>query len=131
MGYRIINGVAYPVGNFQSLPINNNSKASSNSISESVSFRDVLNKAIEDKKTFTLSKHAAQRISELNFSNKDMEAIGKGFEIADGKGAKNSVMLYKDIALIASIENKTVITAIDRERAKENIFTNVDSVVIL
>lgn len=131
MGYRIINGVAYPVGNFQSLPINNNSKASSNSTSESVSFRDVLNKAIEDKKTFTLSKHAAQRISELNFSNKDMEAIGKGFEIADGKGAKNSVMLYKDIALIASIENKTVITAIDRERAKENIFTNVDSVVIL
>lgn len=130
MGYRIINGVAYPVGNFQSLPINN-SKASSNSTSESVSFRDVLNKAIEDKKTFTLSKHAAQRISELNFSNKDMEAIGKGFEIADGKGAKNSVMLYKDIALIASIENKTVITAIDRERAKENIFTNVDSVVIL
>ena len=40
-------------------------------------------------------------------------------------------MIYKDIALIASVENKTLITAVEKERAKENIFTNVDSVVIL
>ena len=60
-----------------------------------------------------------------------MKEIGKGFKIAENKGSKNSVMLYKDVALIASIENKTVITAVDRERTKENIFTNIDSVVIL
>ncbi|MGL4664719.1 MAG: flagellar biosynthesis protein, partial [Clostridium butyricum] len=30
-----------------------------------------------------------------------------------------------------SVENKTLITAIEKERAKDNIFTNVDSVVIL
>ena len=40
-------------------------------------------------------------------------------------------MLYKDVALIASVENNTLITAVEKERAKENIFTNVDSVVIL
>jgi hypothetical protein len=40
-------------------------------------------------------------------------------------------MLYKDVALIASIENKTLITAVEKDRAKDNIFTNVDSVVIL
>ena len=40
-------------------------------------------------------------------------------------------MLYKDVALIASIENKTLITAVEKERSKENIFTNVDSVVLL
>ena len=40
-------------------------------------------------------------------------------------------MLYKDVALIASVENKTLITAVERDRAKENIFTNIDSVVIL
>ena len=60
-----------------------------------------------------------------------MEAIGKGFEIAKEKGSKNSVMLYKDVALIASIENRTIITAIDKERVREKIFTNIDSVVIL
>lgn len=40
-------------------------------------------------------------------------------------------MLYKDVALIASVENKTLITAVEKDRAKDNIFTNIDSVVIL
>jgi len=60
-----------------------------------------------------------------------MNKIEKGFQIAKEKNSKNTVMIYKDIALIASVENKTLITAIEKERAKENIFTNVDSVVIL
>jgi flagellar operon protein len=40
-------------------------------------------------------------------------------------------MIYKDTALIASIENRTIITAVNKDRAKDNIFTNIDSVVIL
>ena len=40
-------------------------------------------------------------------------------------------MLYKDVALIASIENKTVITAVQKDRAVDNIFTNIDSVILL
>ena len=60
-----------------------------------------------------------------------MNKIEKGFQIAKEKNSKNTVMIYKDIALIASVENKTLITAVEKERAKENIFTNVDSVVIL
>lgn len=60
-----------------------------------------------------------------------MNKIEKGFQIAKEKNSKNTVMIYKDIALIASVENKTLITAVEKERAKDNIFTNVDSVVIL
>ena len=60
-----------------------------------------------------------------------MNKIETGFQIAKEKNSKNTVMIYKDIALIASVENKTLITAVEKERAKENIFTNVDSVVIL
>jgi len=40
-------------------------------------------------------------------------------------------MLYKDVALVASIENRTVITAVEKERAVDNVFTNIDSVVML
>jgi flagellar operon protein len=57
--------------------------------------------------------------------------IQRGFDLARDKGAKNTVMVYKDVALIASVENKTIITAVEKDRAKENVFTNVDSVVIL
>ena len=60
-----------------------------------------------------------------------MNKIEKGFQIAKDKNSKNTVMIYKDVALIASVENKTLITAVEKERAKDNIFTNVDSVVIL
>ena len=40
-------------------------------------------------------------------------------------------MIYKDVALIASVENRTLITAVEKERARDNIFTNIDSVIIL
>ena len=70
-------------------------------------------------------------LNKINFSENDMKNIEKGFKLAEDKGAKNSVMVYKDVALIASIENKTIITAVDKARAESNVFTNVDSVVIL
>ena len=129
MGYRMINGTAYPVGNFQAVQIErqNTKKA----VSTEDSFKNILDKAIDDKRGYKLSKHAEERLNSSNFTEKDMQAIGKGFDIAESKNSKNSVMLYKNVALIASIENKTVITAVDKDRAKENIFTNVDSVVIL
>ena len=60
-----------------------------------------------------------------------MKNIEKGFEQAEEKGCKNSVMVYKDVAIIASIENKTVITAVEKDRAESNVFTNIDSVVLL
>ena len=61
----------------------------------------------------------------------DMKVIGKGFDLAADKGSRNAVMLYKDVALVASIENRTVITAVEKERAVDNVFTNIDSVVML
>jgi flagellar operon protein len=90
-----------------------------------------LNKKLEDNKSFTVSKHASERLKEINFSENDMKTIEKGFKLAEEKGSKNSVMLYKDVAIIASVENRTVITAVEKSRAEENVFTNIDSVVIL
>ena len=34
------------------------------------------------------------------------------------------------VAFVCSVKNKTVITAVESNRAKENVFTNIDSVVI-
>ena len=128
MGFRVINGKAYPVGNFQ-LPNEGVNEKNNHYKSK---FNEILNETInKDNEEYALSKHAADRLKEINFTDTDMKEIAKGFKIAQDKGSKNSVMIYKDVALIASIENKTVITAIEKERAKENVFTNIDSVVIL
>ncbi len=132
MSYRIINGQAYPMGNFGQIDfIKNNKVELTNNTTEKTSFKDILANAKAKNEGFTVSKHAALRLNQINFTEEDMKEIEKGFEIAKDKNSKNTVMLYKDVALIASVENRTLITAVEKDRAKDNIFTNVDSVVIL
>lgn len=129
MSFRVINGKAYPVGNFE-IPQNN--KINRNENTDNKSFQSILDKIVSSKESdYTISKHAADRLSDLNFTDDDMKVIGKGFKMAENKGSRNSLILYRNVALIASIENKTLITAIDKDRAKENVYTNIDSVVIL
>ena len=128
MGYRIVNGRAYQVYNIGGFENTNLTKKSE---SKDKNFKELLNTEINKKNGFTVSKHAAERLSEIDFSENDMKEIEKGFELAENKGSKNSLMLYKDVALVTSVENKTVITAVDKDRATDNVFTNIDSVVIL
>ncbi|MDD6794975.1 MAG: flagellar biosynthesis protein [Clostridiaceae bacterium] len=131
MGYRIVNGRAYNIGTIEGIQNKNISSRNSIDKKSDGNFKEILNKLIDKNQGYTLSKHAAERLREINFSENDMKNIEKGFKLAEDKGAKNSVMVYKDVALIASIENKTIITAVDKARAESNVFTNVDSVVIL
>lgn len=130
MSYRIINGQAYPTGSFTHIENVQNS-VNTKSTKEKISFEDVLNDIKSKNDGFTVSKHAAQRLNEINFTKDDMKEIEKGFLIAKDKNSRNTVMIYKNVALIASVENSTLITAVEKERTKDNIFTNVDSVVIL
>lgn len=127
MGYRVINGRAHAVGNFNSIE----NSVSTNVKTRTTNFNDILNNLQNKDRGYVLSKHAAERLKEINFNDEDMETIAEGFSMAEDKGSKNSVMIYKDVALIASIENRTLITAIEKERAESNVFTNIDSVVIL
>lgn len=131
MSYRIINGQAYSVGNFGQISNTQTKISNTTNSKEKIKFKDVLDGVKNKEEGFTISNHAALRLDEINFTEEDMKQIEKGFKIAEDKNSKNTVMLYKDVALIASVENKTLITAVEKERAKDNIFTNVDSVVIL
>lgn len=130
MSYRIINGKAYSVGNFNNIE-NVQSNINVKNVKSPKSFQDILSDAKRKNEGFTVSKHAAERLKDINFTEDDIKEIEKGFQIAKDKNSKNTVMIYKDVAFIASVENKTLITAVEKERSKDNIFTNVDSVVIL
>jgi flagellar operon protein len=131
MSYRIINGQAYSVGKIGPISSAQPSIQNKKVVNTQASFQSILDTAKSKETGFTVSKHAAKRLDEINFTEEDMKQIEKGFEIAKDKNSKNTVMLYKDVAIIASVENKTLITAVEKDRAKDNIFTNVDSVVIL
>ena len=45
------------------------------------------------------------------------------------KGGKESLILMGDAALVVSVKNRTVVTAMDRQGMKGNVFTNIDSAV--
>lgn len=131
MGYRIINGVSYPVGNF---PISSEKTIGAKKNIDSIrsrNFNDILKENINKNESFTVSNHAATRMNDINFSKADMSKINEAINKADEKGAKNCLIVYKDVALVTSVKNRTVITAVDGSRAKDNVFTNIDSVILI
>lgn len=129
MGYRVINGKLHLVGDFQ--PYDN--RKSSQAKNSTTSFKDILENQIDKKESFVISNHAAERLKERNIdlSEADMKNINEGINSAEEKGCRESLILYKDTALITSIKNRTIITALDKESSKGNVFTNIDSVIIL
>lgn len=129
MGFRVINGKLYPVNQISDLTSKGNEKNSENKLS----FQHALNKIQEADKQFVISNHAAERLRNRNisFNEADMKKINEGINKASDKGANDCLILYKDVALITSIKNRTIITAMDSKSSKENVFTNIDSVVLL
>ena len=98
------------------------------------SFQDILNQEIQKSKgDIKISSHANKRLLErkIVLNDHDLEALGNAMDKAKSKGARESLMLYKNIALIASVTNRTVITAMDPKNSNENVFTNIDSAVIV
>ena len=50
---------------------------------------------------------------------------------AAAKGSKQSLFMMNDVAMVVSIKNRTVITAVDQDSMKDNVFTNIDSAAII
>lgn len=128
MTYRINNRhiLPYdPVGNTPKTEQKTNKKPTT-------SFKDILNTAIENQ-PLKISNHAQQRLEQRNvvLNAQDMNKLENAIKKAEQKGARESVLFYKDTAFVTSIRNKTIITAVDSNSAEENIFTNIDSAVIV
>ena len=79
------------------------------------------------------SKHAAGRLADRNIelTSSQMERLQEGALKAQEKGIKESLVLVDQLAFIVNIPNSTVVTAMNRNDAAENIFTNIDGAVII
>ena len=78
------------------------------------------------------SNHAIARLQKRNIdiSKEDLQRITNAVDKASAKGSKESLVLLDDLALVVSIANKTVVTAMDKTSMKEQVITNIDSAVI-
>lgn len=79
------------------------------------------------------SSHALERLEKRNiaFDTERLKKLGAAVQKAEEKGSRTSLVLMDNLALVVSIKNYTVITAMDSRRLKENVFTNIDSAVFI
>jgi len=94
-------------------------------------FKDVLAE-ITQADGVKFSKHALERISArgMSFDRASMERLNSAVEVAGSKGASESLVLMDELALIVSVKNKTVITAMPSTETKGNVFTAIDSAIV-
>lgn len=99
------------------------------------SFRDVLRttSAPATSQPLKFSAHAQARLESRNItlSQDDVAKMNAMADKAAAKGAKQSLFMMRDTAMVVSITNRTVITAVDQQSMKENVFTNIDSAAII
>lgn len=79
------------------------------------------------------SNHAIDRMRSrgISFKPEDMSKLNEAVDRVAAKGSKDSLVLMNDSALIVSVKNRTVVTVMDKTALKENVFTNIDSTIVM
>ncbi len=77
------------------------------------------------------SRHAQERLKSRPLGEGQVRQLESAVDRAASKGVRESLVLMDDLALVVSVPNRTVITAVHGERMNREIFTNIDSAVIV
>ena len=79
------------------------------------------------------SQHAQDRLKArgITLNESDMQRLEGAVDSVAQKGGRESLIMMGDAALVVSVRNRTVITAMDRGSMQGNVFTNIDSAVLI
>lgn len=125
---RISIGQLYP----SQIPPNVKNNRSSSTITQPgqnpKSFQQVL-----DEKFIRFSHHAEQRLQQrgIKLQPEQISKIETAIDKVAAKGAKDSLILIQDMALIVNVKSRMVVTAMDGSSMKDNVFTQIDSAVVV
>lgn len=96
-------------------------------------FKDVLTDCLADSVPLSFSAHAQSRLMtrSIQLTGQQMERLQFGVHRAAQKGARESLVVMDNLAFIVSVPNRTVVTAVDGAAKAGNVFTQIDSAVIV
>ena len=100
----------------------------------SQSFAEVLQQQLlQTQEGVRFSAHAQERLRlrAIELTPADLSRIDDAVKRAAAKGARESLLMSDKAAFVVSVKNRTVITVVDAAHMKENVFTNIDSAVLL
>jgi flagellar operon protein len=97
------------------------------------SFADHLRKATEDLGSqVQFSGHAMQRAERrgIDLTAEQLGRIDKALDSVAAKGGRKALVMLDDLALIVGVDRRTVITLVNGEGLRDNVFTAIDAAVI-
>lgn len=98
------------------------------------SFDQVLQQKLQQTQNqLQFSKHSQERIQQrgIEMTEDLLAQMNEAADSARQKGAKDVVMITQQAAFVVSVANNTVITAMNGNEMKNNIFTKIDGAVLL
>ncbi|MFF2888079.1 TIGR02530 family flagellar biosynthesis protein [Paenibacillus sp. NPDC057967] len=110
------------------LQIDKSSRALQGKSTSSTEFHDLL-----ESQVLKFSHHAEVRMEQrgITLQPESLTKIMRAVDDAASKGAKDSLIVFKDIAMIVNVPSRTVVTAMDGKQMQSNVFTQIDSAIIL
>lgn len=83
--------------------------------------------------TLQFSRHAQARMESrgIHLDADDLAELGQAVEKLAQRGARESLVLLGDNAFIVGVAGRKVVTALTRQEAAGNVFTQIDSTVVV
>ena len=87
----------------------------------------------QSDQSLSISRHAQMRMQQrdIHIDSETWRSIEQKVNQAKGMGVKDSLVLLDEAALIVSAKNNVVVTAMSREEASAQIFTNINGTIIM
>ncbi|MEG2928840.1 MAG: TIGR02530 family flagellar biosynthesis protein [Oscillospiraceae bacterium] len=98
-------------------------------------FKTLLDQQLQKNQQLQFSKHAQERVTQrgINLSQELIDNLNQAVVMARAKGAKDIVVINnsQNNAFIVNVPNNVVVTTMAGSEMKNNIFTNIDSAVLI
>jgi flagellar operon protein len=97
------------------------------------SFGSIIEQKIKTNSQIEFSKHALKRVIErdIEISESQLERLNYGVQLATQKGLNEPLILVDRTAFVVNVSNNKVITTVNEDSLKGNVFTNIDGAVIV
>ncbi len=102
-------------------------------VSSNIPFAELLQKETDKSGSVQFSKHAALRVQQRGIEMTEglLSDLNQAVKKAQAKGARDVAVIGANGAFIVNVPNNIVVTTMSGAEMKENIFTNIDSAVLI
>lgn len=134
-----INNILIP--NVSTIPSNKNvENANKLKSGETSEFKNLLDSTLDQSavaeqapKGIHLSTHAMRRLQERNLTldKEEYTKLQTAMDRLKLKGGQDSLVITGKAAYIVDVPKNTIVTAIDKDSIGENVFTKIDSTILM